>query len=415
MREMPQERMMNRLLPAGEVREKDIRALVRKLVPFYRKARTGEGVNHFGQVEVITKNTEENFIQTLAYVDRLIDSQAYHLLVSRTRDFLKKEKNLFRKRLREGRIRDCHGDLHSANICLDKTIQIYDCIEFNHRFRYSDIACDLAFLSMDLDFHGYPELSNLLIKEYVGRSGDQELPRLLNFYKSYRACVRAKIHSFSSDSPELSDRERTEEGRLAKRYYHLAQGYIQKDRLFLIIIFGLMGSGKTFLAKELARQTGWSLFNSDAIRKTLVGVSPTARKWELFGKGIYSEEISRKTYRRMRDEAEKMLEQGQSVILDGSYKRQEERLALMELAKKTRARIRFLECRAPIKIIYQRLDQRRLKTTSASDGRWEIFNQQRKDFDPVAEPVKSKVLLIRTQFPVEQLASKIIQDTYGDK
>ncbi len=186
MREMPQERMMNRLLAAGEVGKKDIRTLVRKLVPFYRKGRTGQGINHFGQIEVIAKNCEENFVQTRPYVDRLIDSRSYHHLISATRDFLMKEKNLFKKRLQEGRIRDCHGDLHSANICLDKRVQIYDCIEFNHRFRYSDIACDLAFLAMDLDFHGRPDLSELLIRDFVRLFGDQELPRLLNFYKSYR-------------------------------------------------------------------------------------------------------------------------------------------------------------------------------------------------------------------------------------
>ena len=117
----------------------------------------------------------------------------------------------------------------------------------------------------------------------------------------------------------------------------------------------------------------------------------------------------------MRQEARKALKQGQSVILDGSYKRQSERLALMELAEKTNAWILFLECRAPLKIIRRRLAQRAQEVMAVSDGRWEIFNLQRMDFDPVDEPVKSKGLLVRTQFPVEQLASKIIQDTWADE
>jgi aminoglycoside phosphotransferase family enzyme/predicted kinase len=414
MREMPQERMMNRLLAAGEVGKKDIRALVRKLVPFYRKAQTGKGVNHFGQIEVIAKNTEENFVQTRPYVDRLIDNRSYDHIISGTRDFLLKGKSLFKRRLQEGRIRDCHGDLHSANICLDKKIQIYDCIEFNHRFRYSDIACDLAFLAMDLDFHGRPDLSELLIRDFVRLSGDQDLIPLLTFYKSYRAYVRAKIHSFTSESPELSVKEKKEESRLAKKYYHLAFHYIQsiqKDHSpRLVVVLGLMGTGKTSLAKELSKRTGWPLFSSDETRKILVGISPTSRKWESFGKGIYSETISRKTYRKMRTEAEKRLTLGQSVILDGSYKRQAERLVLMDLAKRTGSRIRFLECRAPVKIIQRRLDQRAWDAQTVSDGRWELFKQQRRDFDPIVDPIKSHYLQVRTDGPVEKEVEKILLD-----
>jgi uncharacterized protein len=412
MREMPQERMMNRLLAAGEVREKDIRALVRTLLPFYRKAQTGKGVNHFGQIEVIAKNTEENFVQTRPYVDHLINSRTFDHIISGTRDFLLKEKNLFRRRLQEGHIRDCHGDLHSANICLDKKIQIYDCIEFNHRFRYSDIACDLAFLAMDLDFHTRPDLSELLIRDFVRLSGDQELPRLLTFYKSYRAYVRAKIHSFTSESPELSPKEKKEESRLAKRYYHLAFHYIQSIQEDhsprLVVVLGLMGTGKTSLAKELSKRTGWALFSSDETRKTLVGISPTSRKWEPFGKGIYSESISRKMYRKVRDEAEKRLKQGQSVILDGSYKRQAERLVLLDLAHRTGARIRFIECRAPMKTIQRRLDHRSRDAQAVSDGRWALFQQQRSDFDPIVDPIKSNCLQVRTDGPIEKEVEKIL-------
>jgi aminoglycoside phosphotransferase family enzyme/predicted kinase len=408
MREMPQERMMDRLLSAGKVEKKDIRALVRKLVSFYRKARREGGINHFGQVEIITKNTEENFVQTLPYVGRLIASRDYHLIVTETRKFLKRQKSLFQKRAQEGYIRDCHGDLHSANICLDKPIQIYDCIEFNHRFRYSDVAGDLAFLAMDLDFHGYPNLSDLLVKDYGRLSEDGDLLRLLNFYKGYRAYVRAKIHSFTSDNPELPVRQKREEERLAKKYYHLALTYIQQDHPFLLIVFGLMGSGKTSLAKEMARQTGWPLFSTDEIRKALSGISLTARKWEPFGRGIYSEGMSKRTYQKMRGEAEKRLKQGQSVILDGSYKRQMERLALLELARKTKARIRFIECRAPLNVIRQRLERRGREKTAVSDGRWEIYNQQRKDFDPVTEPIRSFCQSISTTKTIREITKGLL-------
>ena len=409
MKEMPQERMMNRLLAEGKVREKDIRELVGKLVPFYQQARTGKGINPFGRIEIMIKNTEENFAQTQSYLGRLISARTYSQMVKGTRDFLEKARELFKKRIRENYIRDCHGDLHSANICLYKKPLIYDCIEFNHRFRYTDVACDLAFLAMDLDFHGRPELSRLLEREYVHRSGDDDLPWLFNFYKGYRAYVRAKVHSFSSENPEISVKEKKVESQLAKKYYQLAYEYIQKGRTpQIVVVFGLMGTGKTSLAKALAAQTGWPMISSDETRKNLQGISPTTRKWEPFGKGIYSEVISRKNYLKMRFEAKRLLEQGQSVILDGSYKRQSERLALMDLAKKTEARIQFLECRAPLKTIRQRLRQRERETRSISDGRWEIFHRQRKDFDPIVDPVKPYCLRIRTTKPLNELIIELV-------
>jgi uncharacterized protein len=409
MSEMSQERMMDRLLAAGKVTKKDIRALVRKLVPFYQRARTGRGIDPFGRIEVIGKNVEENFIQTQPYVGRLVSQRMVQRIQAGSRAFLKRNTEFFQERVREGRIRDGHGDLHSGNICLDRKIQIYDCIEFNHRFRYADIACDLAFLSMDLDFHGYPDLSELLIRDYARLSGDRELPRLLDFYQGYRSYVRAKVHSFSSEDPELPIREKRDHIKKAKRYYRLADYYTRRLRApQLIVVFGLMGTGKTTLAGGLARKTGWPLYSSDEIRKTLVGIDPATRKWEPFNQGIYSERMSRRTYKKMRSEAQNWLKQGQSVILDGSYKRHSERLALLELAEKSGAEIRFLECRIPIEEIRRRLEQRGQEDHWVSDGRWAIFNQQRRDFDPVVEPVKSKTKIIRTIRSSETLASKII-------
>ncbi len=296
-----------------------------------------------------------------------------------------------------------------------RTPLIYDCIEFNHRFRYNDIACDLAFLAMDLDFNGHPELSDLLQREYVRRSDDHDLPRLFNFYKSYRAYVRAKIHSFTSEGSGLSAKEKRNEIQSAKKYYQLADRYLRRERTpQIIVVFGLMGSGKTSLARALAAETGWPVISSDEIRKTIQGISPTARHWEPFGNGIYSEKMSKKTYREIRKLAEKILKQGRSVILDGSYKRQEERLALMRLARKTKARISFLECRAPLKTIRIRLDQRSRNARAVSDGRWELFNLQRRDFDPVLDPVLSNSLLIKTIHPAEQIARKLIREIRAD-
>jgi uncharacterized protein len=221
--------------------------------------------------------------------------------------------------------------------------------------------------------------------------------------------VRAKVHSFSSEDPELPFRDKRDHVQKAKRYYRLADYYTRRLKApLLVVIFGLMGTGKTTLAQAMAHKTGWPLYSSDEVRKTLVGIDPTTRIWEPFSQGIYSEKMSRKTYQKMRSEAGKWLKKGKSIILDGSYKRQSDRLALMEMAEKTGAEIRFLECRVPLKWIRRRLERRGRQAETVSDGRWALFNQQRQDFDLVEAPVKEKTQRVRTILSSEKLASKII-------
>ncbi|GAI03116.1 unnamed protein product, partial [marine sediment metagenome] len=133
---------------------------------------------------------------------------------------------LFRKRVADGRIRDCHGDLHAAHICFTNGICIYDCIEFNDRFRYCDVASEVAFLAMDLDNYGRADLSQSFVNAYVNKSQDKELLTLLNFYKCYRAYVRGKVESFHLDDASISEEEKARAKIRAQRYFELADSYI---------------------------------------------------------------------------------------------------------------------------------------------------------------------------------------------
>ena len=227
MRRLPQEAMMDGLLANNQVSPQMVTSLAQKLVEFHQRAETNANISAFSSLEAITKNTEENFSQTVEYIGRTISQAKYRRIKDYTDSFIEKNTPLFHKRITDGRIRDCHGDLHTAHICFTKGICIYDCIEFNDRFRYCDVASEVAFLAMDLDHYGRADLSQSFVNAYVAQSRDEELLRLFNFYKCYRAYVRGKVESFKLDDPYISEEEKTGVLAIARSYFDLAESYVE--------------------------------------------------------------------------------------------------------------------------------------------------------------------------------------------
>jgi len=225
MARMPEERMMAKVIAQGGLSKEILDRIIGILVPFYAKAETGPAIEKFGTAQAVSVNVLENFEQTQGFIGCAALSQAqFETISGYARSFLANE-DLFAARIAAGRVRDCHGDLYSANICLADEIYIYDCIEFNQRFRYCDVASDVAFLAMDLDFHGLPELSAYFIDQFCRAAGDTTLLPMLNFYKCYRAYVRGKIGLFTAHAPEVDPTTVENCLTLAKKYFALAERY----------------------------------------------------------------------------------------------------------------------------------------------------------------------------------------------
>jgi aminoglycoside phosphotransferase family enzyme len=227
MRRLPQEAMMDALLAENKVTLEMVADVAATLVEFHKKAATGGDINQFGGLDTVNQNAEENFTQTEKYIGTIIAPDTYQSIKSYTGGFIEANVPLFNKRVAEGRIKDCHGDLHAAHICFHNGICIYDCIEFNDRFRYCDVASEVAFLAMDLDQYGRADLSDGFVSAYVEKSHDEELKQLLNFYKCYRAYVRGKVGCFQYDDPYISAEEKGEVMTNAKSYFKLAESYIE--------------------------------------------------------------------------------------------------------------------------------------------------------------------------------------------
>ncbi len=241
MRHLPQEAMMNVLLASNRVSAEMVTSVAQKLAEFHQKAETNTTISAFGDLNTIIQNTEENFSQTVRYIGSTISREKYRHIKDYTNTFIGDNASLFRKRIADGKIRDCHGDLHAAHICFLSSLKaassstsrliddicIYDCIEFNDRFRYCDVASEVAFLAMDLDHYGRADLSQSFVNAYVAFSQDKELLQLLNFYKCYRAYVRGKVESFKLNDPHISEEEKARVLVVAKSYFELAESYIR--------------------------------------------------------------------------------------------------------------------------------------------------------------------------------------------
>ncbi len=226
--QIPETSLMNHLLARNEVTLEMIEAISEKLVRFYLNAETNERISNFARPERVKEDTDENFDQTEKYIGATISKEVYREIQGRTIHFFKDRGELFVRRIDANRIRDCHGDLRLEHIFWGDEISIFDCIEFNERFRYTDVAADIAFLAMDLDYHNRQDLSDHLIRSYIRESGDDELMEILDFYKCYRAYVRGKVESFRLDDLTISEGAKEEASKRAQKYFDLAHRYSQR-------------------------------------------------------------------------------------------------------------------------------------------------------------------------------------------
>lgn len=405
---LPEERMLRRVLSRGEADAELFLRLAKTLAAFHGRARlSGEGARLKG-LEGVRFNCEENFQQTERYVGTLLSAEDFQFIRTSTGLFFARRPELFARRVAEGRIVDGHGDLHLDSVCATSPLRIFDCIEFNERFRIQDVAEEVAFLAMDLEFNGYAPFARVFVDAYVQTAEDRELEDLLAFYKCYRAYVRAKVHSFLSEDPSAGAEVRGASGATARRYYELAGRYAT---LFnprrLIVTCGLTGSGKSTLARRLAERYHLHLIRSDVTRKELLGLAPEERRHVPFNQGEYAPSITERTYAAMVEGAAARLAAGDSVILDGCFIKRSQRAAAVALARRLGVPLLVLECRTSEEVIRQRLEQRARKANAVSDGRWEIYRQQVEEFEPPDELAGDERVVVDRSRPVDELLEEL--------
>ncbi len=377
MRQFPQEQLLINLFERGELTFDHVTAIGRQLARFHQQAATSDYISQFGTAEAMAKVAEDNYNHTKTYIGRGQTQAQFDLTKEFTTNFFAQHQGDFDQRIARHKIRECHGDLHLKNICLwHDRVQIFDCIEFNEPFRFSDVFYDVAFLFMDLEFRGRPDLANCFLNVYLEEANDYEGLLFLPLFCSMRAYIRAKVTSFLLDDPSIADDVKANAQIEAAAYYKLAYDYTQRANKSpqIILMCGLSGAGKSTIARGLARRLGAIHLRSDALRKHLADIDLRERG----DSSIYTQAMTTKTYDRLLQLAQFLTAEGFTVILDAKY----DRLHLRDQVRKgSQVPVKIVHCVADMDTLVQRLEQRALEKSDIADATADLLAKQQREFE----------------------------------
>jgi aminoglycoside phosphotransferase family enzyme/gluconate kinase len=393
MKQFPQDTLLSKILEQGELTEDLLRRLAVQVADFHRKSVTSEYIRSFGTVEQVRQAFDENYEQTTGYIGGPQTQQQFDETQAYTDRFFAERQNLFKQRMQQGYIRECHGDLHLRNICYwHDELLLFDCIEFNEPFRFVDVMYDIAYIVMDLDVRQRPDLRAAFLNAYVEETGDWEGLLVLPIYVSRQTYVRAKVASFLLDDPLASEADKKQAYETAARYYKLVWEYTQTPQGHLILMTGLSGSGKTTTAREVVRQSGVIHIRSDAVRKHLGGISIHERGDD----SLYTPEMTKQTYDRLLDLGISLAQSGYTVVLDAKYDRQTLRQAAIAQATAHNLPLQILHCTAPIDVLSDRVHKR---SGDIADATVEVLAQQ--TYEPLTEAEQPFVVTIDTTCDIQ--------------
>lgn len=339
----------------------------------------------YGSPKVIHHSVQENFEQIALLGEEWLATHDLSAVLKHLEEWVDAQyinlEPTFESRKAHGFIRECHGDLHLRNIVIyEGKVTPFDGIEFNKELSFIDVINDLAFLLMDLDDHDRYDLSRLLLNQYLSSTGDYTGLAVLNYYKVYRAMVRAKVAGLRLLQLEKSDNDLVAE---IENYLKLALAYTQPNKAKLIICHGSSGSGKTYISQLLLEKANIIRIRSDVERKRMIELDGNQQSTTKIGSGIYSQEASRKTYEHLLNLSETILDAGYSVLVDAAFLKQEQRQLFFQYAQSNSIPFIILHCVSDTELQRQRLNKRGHQGSDASDADTEVLEYQFKNQEPL--------------------------------
>ncbi len=403
MRRLPEEEMLDRRLACGTAGAAELEGIAALLADFH--ARSPERGDPYGLPATIEETVRANLSECAPFAGDTVSESRLAALEDYVRSYLAQSSERFWRRVRQGRIRDGHGDLRAEHVCLAPRLEIFDCIEFSERLRSIDVASEIAFLTMDLDFLGHPLLADAFVAAYAKASGDGEIRELLPFYECHRAAVRGKVESLRSREAEVERGSRRQARELARRYFRVAARFAAGPRPpELIVVCGLSGSGKSTVARVIGDVTGFPVVISDVLRKDLAGLPRFGHPDETTTRTLYGADFTRRTYETLARQADELLASGRGVVLDATFRDASHRRAVTKIGDDRRVPVVFVECVASEERVRERL---RSRVHDVSDATEETYLRQRgESAAPPVEP-PARYLLLDTNRDLEAVADEL--------
>ena len=393
---------MRRLLPdgwlstrveSGEASAELLRRVAGAVYNFHSAAAAGDAIARYGSATEVGAIWRENLDELRPFEGDTLTSGQLHDLTAFGDKFLMSNAQLIDERASSGHVRDIHGDLRSDSIYIEPEggICMCDCIEFSDRLRCGDVAGDVAFLAMDLDVRGRRDLSDEFAGAYTRLAADDEtLPYMLPFYRCYRAAVRGKVESITARDPDIGEEQRFAARQRAARYFELSDQYAtDRPSRALVVVGGLSGSGKSYLAAALSSRLGAALVRTDALRRGAID-GPTGDP----RRSTYGAPERARIYETLRDHARLHLEAGRLVVLDATHIDRRERDAARELAAECAADVFLVWVNADESVIRSRLAARTPAGDDMSDARWDTYLAQQRSLEPLGDDERAACVAV---------------------
>jgi predicted kinase len=405
MRRLTAERRADQLLQSGLLQPSHIDDLALHIALFHAGASCDREISRHGDVQTIRRNVKENFDQTRGLISDYLNEEQVQEIEAWQLDTLSDEER-FAARLSENRVRDGHGDLRLEHVYFgaDESITIIDCIEFNERFRYADVCADVAFLSMDLAWHGRVDLAERFLARYARESNDFGLYSVVNFYESYRAFVRGKVASLLANDEAASPSTRARARGEARQYFMLALAHERPPLVppLVVVVGGMIASGKSKVATAIGTILSAPVLSSDRTRKHLQGRDPTASMQGKAWSGAYSPQATQLVYAELLRLADVVVCSGRPVVLDASFRTAAMRESARHLAEKQGVPFLFIECNAPRDLMIERLMEREALAGHESDARANLLDEFEGRFERVGELPSSEHIQMDTARPWDE-------------
>jgi aminoglycoside phosphotransferase family enzyme/predicted kinase len=410
MRRFPDDARLDRVARSGRLAPAHIDRLAAVIADFHMRCGPAPVDRGYGTPQDIRRWAVENLSELHQHAAAGPLRDDIERLQGWSLQELAKREAVIAARRADGHVRECHGDLHLGNlVLLGETPLPFDCIEFNDRLRFIDVINDVAFLFMDLLEHGLSPFAWRFLGGWLERSGDYAGLALLRFYAVYRALVRAKVAQIRLGQPATPPAERLEDEAAVGRYVGLAVRLARPPPPRLILTCGPAGSGKTTVGGMLLERIGAVRVRSDLERKRLSGLDPGTHRIEAVGDGLYGADATRRTYQRLAEAAEAILDAAIPAIVDATFLARGDRQAFRELARRRGVPFSIVACQAPAATLRARVAQRLQQGSDPSDATLQVLEHQLASFEPLTADEEVFTIRVDTDTDRENMQGRVEQ------